>query len=677
MSREWKERIKKAIVSQRKQERQLAKEKRKKSSSDDSVPSDPDEFSALWQGKRIKVLEKYRKKDAKEEAKESIKERRLLRQNQIRKARQLAKYALPGTRPNLFLEPEKGRKKHQKRAHSYSTDTDETTQDDSTDNDRGSNSTRYNRILKNMEKIFYNMAFCNDYDFDFSFFGMRLNLEFLDLEGALYSKWTQSLKQAIGPLEGDPFGKLILAPEECQNPKLLPFEHLDCVHQSSHGSMVTLPPGHYMGEAERVKASITIPNYGVLPQVLDQFIFRQGLCVAVRPSFVTVGLAVPGKKKSTPFKMDLLIELPNLPIETGYFLDPCHQTVACSPKPSTDLFSGLVRQTIKKGRGKTTSPSTPETTSERYWNNRPFHSSQSLIISFRFKFTHLGKYFSNRRCGPEKPGWGVILHKGKPPIMTKRTDYGYVGLRGSIGIICDPIKRTLSIHRDGDHHPLMVKDAPAFPSNMEDGWNTVQIHHRPYEKTIIVVVASELEPDVKYVSPFPVNVREVLGDLNQMYIGFSAATANYSTPSFDKVTILAPLPSLPQTKVFFTGLYSTQPHERGHFILQLHDSCDRIIPLSPAGLSIQLKRIPSKPPSTASHSSDSIAAHPDHQPVRCKVIPRPEQSLYEIYYRPTLPGRYRIYAALGKNPKEVRGNDHFVRKWHKIKNQHVYVRGLW
>jgi hypothetical protein len=650
---EWKNRIERAKKSRRKHARACKKAREKGSGSTESVPSSSSEFDGLWDNGEIKVLRKHSERVDKYYNKRDKQGKRLFKRAH-------------SSSDNSFT-----------RTHS-SYDTGDDTGEYTNNKDswaglwqdlKDQGHRRYAKLMENVEKGFYHMAFNNDFTFDFNILGMFLNIEFKDMTGAIYSSAVSKLQSVLGELRGDAFGVIRLAAVECQDPALSLAQYMKCIYRYKAKPVVKLPPNTAMTSGEAVKASITVPNYQAIPQLIDQGVFRDGLCVAVRPSMVTVGLSVPGKK-DVPFYMDLQIQISDLPMPSTPFSDPCHHSIQCTPKPSTDLFNGLTRQRLAQRGG------SHENLTERYWSSKSLHSSQNLIISFRFRFTHLGKFASARRYGPEKPGWAIILRRDRPPRFSKPTDYGYVGLDQSVGIVCDPIQNILAIYKNGESHPFMSQNAAAFPPDMMGGWNLAQIQYRPDEKILITTMTSEAAPNAKYVAKFPVDVRQILGNTSKMLIGYSTATAQYAVPAIEDLSFLSPLPNLPQTRIFFTGLYSTQPHQRGSFLLQLHDSCGKVLPLSPVGLVIRLHRVRSVAPTT-SQSSDSLVAHPDDQPLQCKVIPRPEQSLYEVVYRPTLPGRYRIYAALGKNPKEVRGNDHFSRKWYKVKSYHVYVRGLW
>ena len=89
-----------------------------------------------------------------------------------------------------------------------------------------------------------------------------------------------------------------------------------------------------------MKATATLARWRDGPQIMDQFLFRNGICIAVRPSLISVALARPkAPRGEEPFQINLLITMDQMSVPTTPFSDPCHQSIQCLPMTGVTFHS--------------------------------------------------------------------------------------------------------------------------------------------------------------------------------------------------------------------------------------------------------------------------------------------------------------------------------------------------
>ena len=138
------------------------------------------------------------------------------------------------------------------------------------------------------------------------------------------------------------------------------------------------------------------------------------------------------------------------------------------------------------------------------------------------------------------------------------------------------------------------------------------------------------------------------------------------------------LPDLKKTRIYYLDDEAPMPHEKGRFVVELRDRCDRVIGLGPVPITIQLVRIiPSSLKRHASIRSSTLSAVPDATPQSVKIRPDKQHGLYLATYRVGTAGTYNIRVAFSKQPKHLYGTDSMQMKWCTLEHQRIYVRSIW
>lgn len=553
----------------------------------------------------------------------------------------------------------------------------------------------YAHLLKNFQQGYYHIAFNNEQDFVVMIAGMILHLEFLDKEGRFYSSAATALQAALGPLQGRPLARVQLAPKPCYKQGLNNAAFLRCVDKHVMKAPAILPPRFEMRKGDTVKARSTVPNYQVIPQLVDQMVYRDGMCVAVRPSLVSTALARPNAPSGErPFLMHLLVTMDDMEQPNTPFSDPCHKSIQCIPenrtlsfpsdrliKQATTLLPNQKRNTSKHSAG----GNLENVATTRFFNRHTVHPRSSLLIKFKFRLSYVSNFIS-LSTGPEKSGWSLIFKVGELPKLHHRVAYGYHGVAGSVGLIFDPRARSLSIHRDGSLTPLMSKRvSPAPPELSHDQLHQVLVQYRPADKVLAVAINTVEAPEHRFLSVFPVDVPELLmhdHDYDKMHVGIGMAAAGYAVTSIRDFQLQVVLPDLANTRIYYIDNYSVTAHKRGRFLLELRDSCNKIIPHSTVPVRVKLHPVERSGRRSRHHhyhdAHDSLAVKPERKSVPCKLKAYPQYGVYLVTYKAYQPGAYDVLVSYKTKPKHHEGGGSLEKgEWHRVKYYQVYVKNVW
>lgn len=551
-------------------------------------------------------------------------------------------------------------------------------------------------IWNNGRNIYYHMGFNNPHGFNLMIVGLKIGFEIVNLDAQMHFTATNLVNAVLGVPEDPPSGELTLCPDECRGGTQSRREFLKCLHRNLEKAPINMPPKHSMTKEETARAALTTKNFRGIPKLMDQSISKGGICVAVTPSLMTVGLAIPEAERKRgktyePFVMDLLMTIDKMPQNFAPFVDPCHISIACIPFPTIELHKQPQKQNFKsKGDAH---PST-----FRLWESQPIPVKSNLIISHKFCFNCEGP-ISLGDSRPVLPGWALVFQAGKIPKLKRACNFGYSGIDASVALILDPVNMTLSIHRNGESKAFLQKKSSSFPSDiMSGGWHRVSVQYRTHEKNLVIVIYKENLPEKQFVSVFPLEIDAILGNPQNMHVGLTCAAAvryrvSQFVPFLSELSIQAVVPDLSKTRIYYVDRFSVVPYQVGVFLIQLRDSCDKTIPYSILGIKVQMRRIRSYPSfqrekkarkksslySHRHHSSDkSVLARPETKYLRCKVKPIPELGISEVKYRAKVPGRYRVFVSFAQEKTEFWGDKVLdLKYWYQVRDYQIYVKNLW
>lgn len=588
---------------------------------------------------------------------------------------------------------------------------------------------------KQLFKVNYHLGFRNTYDYPL-ILAMRVNLGFRDPVGELISPTTKRLRAALGGApKQEAVGRMTIAPPKCSSAALDEARFMACTHENIRQSPINLEPRREMTLGETVVANIAVPNPRDFPQVVDQLLYGDGLCLRWHESLVMVALGMPGEEgeRKDPFVMDLLMKMDDMEINRKPYSDPCHsRSLACLPRNTMDLFQGATTQRhspsprMEQHHQRPAPPIGPEATAAaaattpppsdggtarggrpmeasgdkvsrgevmRMWSKKKIPTSTNLVIHFKFHFSLLASPRSptgktSRPPPPpqqpqqqELPGWALVFHAGRIPDLTESTDYGYVGLRNSLALVCDPLSKRIAVFRGGESTPIMSKESAPFPPQMLDGkMYSAMVQYYPHANYLAVAISSVARPEHRYAAVFEdLDIRDILGYPPQVHVGITTAVGGFAVPLIADLSLRAPLPDLRQSQIYFLDNLSPRAHQKGRFLLNLYDSCGRLMPTSPVPIKVRLRRVEARWSRSGSRDSDdSIVAIPRAKPVRCKVKSYADSAVHMISCRAEHPGAYRVEVALTRRPRKVLDGHPMVRlNWYRVKYHRFYVRNLW
>lgn len=522
----------------------------------------------------------------------------------------------------------------------------------------------------------YRLAFRNEYNFNLMFPGMLMNMVFRDPYGYLNKEEEEAAMM----------GRLVVCPPSCVSKRLSERDFLDCIVSGISSTTINLPPKFVMNTQNAAQGKIILMKWN-LPLMLKSQLSNDGFCVDIVPSLVSVGLSVPGRKGANmdPFLLEILMTMPAKENGSKPFSDPCRSSLACLSGPSAELFETFDPQGFRSNVHRL--PSLGEVDDiNRYWSHQAVPINMNLTIKFQIKMEKTGGHKSSL----VQPGWALVFRKGSLPRLDKATNYGYLGIRKSFAIVCDPALSGIFVYRDGAAPPLYSKPT-SFPSAITGGdWHQVSVQYRlnekeknergkktpPGEKVLVVSIWPVKNPRKKSVAVFPLDVKSIIGTSDYMHIGITNAVGRFATAEIRDFSIGAPLPDFARTRIYYLDNYSTLPGHKGRFLLGLRDSCDRVLPICPTGLQIQLRPVPSHE-AKDSDANKSLFAPPTSEPVRCNIRALSSSDVYLVTYRLSLPGRYHIYVAMKRKPPRLVEPVVYRHSWHRVKNHHIYVRHVW
>lgn len=538
--------------------------------------------------------------------------------------------------------------------------------------------------------VYYVMAFQNTYDLGLMFPGMMLNIVLKDPYGLSGGKDANSR---------DLMARLILAPSNCLRTSLSEQGFLKCLGDNTDSAPVRMLPKPHPSAETRAKAAVTLMNSDAIVPVIRSIYQYDGLCVDIAPSVVVVGMFMPEEEeeakakakgeKREPFLMEVLMSLENQEAMVPPCADPCRKCLACIPGPSAEQFKGFVVRNFrpKEKGGALLNGKEDLNDVYRSWSRQAVPANMNLVIRFQFRMEAIGKPVA----GAARSGWALVFRKGQPQKAKKATDYGYVGIEDSFAIVCDPVQKGLYLYRNGEAPPLLTKTT-AFPRGItRNKWFSVMIQYRvpdneknakgernrPGQKVLIVSMWPVREPQNKSVAVFPINVKDIGSSTQSMHIGFTSAVGHFARVSMRDFSIGAPIPDLSNTRIYYMDARSTLPGGTGRFLLELRDSCGRVMPVCPVGLKVELRPVHSKEAEEAD-ADESLFAPPESKPVRCKVVELVSSDVYLVSYVAPLPGRYHIYVSMRRRPQNLLDGDPVNRLyWHRVKHNHIYVRHVW
>ncbi len=536
------------------------------------------------------------------------------------------------------------------------------------------------------------IALRNRENFELAILGMLINASVHD-PGLDSQGWYTTGRWAAGLTFGSATFHLLGAPEACKDTSVSHAKFIECLHSCVNNPPAIARAASQMTREEALQTKLIIDAGSQLFQLGTQGTNKaESFCFDIAPSLITVALSPPrahrredggDDKVNMPFILDLVIDMPGQTLKIPY-TDPCRLTLACTPIGTVNLYTGMRRLASERhDRG---------FSSMMLWNNRPIDGYQSLRISFKFGVVTAASAsrVTSLLRGPVATsadalaGWALVFSADRPrEERASLHNYGIEAFNRSISLVMDPYNKTMAIHADGLPKPLHTHNVECVPTVFDAiGGYTVLVQYRQHEKTITAMIRAVKDAKKEYVVTFPVDVKEILGDLSGIHVGLSTVSDAVHSLTIDggKMDIDAVFPDLKKTRVYHIEESSPVVGARGSFLVQLRDSCDAVIASSPERVRVRLyhvrepdtdesdeeappdeeklrrarrenrrntlRRYRARVKRREERANDPLAIRPVIEPVECDVTPLPETGTYKISYTASYPGRYRVFVAL-------------------------------